>query len=113
MSNITAVAINPGNLSDSRGLQVNTPKILVYMSKFVFPTLRPLLRLMDPTMRTAAQAGADVVDLATSKAYPGERGYFTLLTKDDSSPESKDEGKQRQLWLKSAEWAGVSRENIL
>ena len=59
-------------------------------------------------MRTAAEAGADVVDLATNKAYPGERGYFTLIKKDASSPESQDEEKQRKLWVKSAEWARIT-----
>ena len=62
-------------------------------------------------MRTAAEAGADVIDLATEKAYPGERGYFTLLKKDDSAPESQDQEKQRQLWVKSAYWAQVKRED--
>ena len=81
--------------------------MLVYMSKLFIQPLRPLLRLIDPTMRTAAEAGADVVDLATDKAYPRERGYFTLLDKDSSSPESQDEEKQRKLWVKSAEWARI------
>ena len=58
-------------------------------------------------MRTAAEAGADVIALATNEAFPGERGYFTMLNKDESSPESLDEEKQRMLWAKSAEWAGV------
>lgn len=62
-------------------------------------------------MRTAAEAGADVVDLATNKAYPGERGYFTLLKKDTSSADSKDEDEQGKLWVKSAEWAKITREN--
>lgn len=61
------------------------------MSKFVIRPLQFLLRFMDPTMRTAAKAGVDVVDLATNKAYPGDRGYFTLLKKDVSAPESMDE----------------------
>lgn len=82
--------------------------MLVYMSRFIIQPLRPLLRLMDPTMRTSAEAGADVIDLATNKAHPGERGYFTLLRKDDSSPESQDKEKQRNLWVKSAEWAGIT-----
>ena len=62
-------------------------------------------------MRTAAEAGADVIDLATNKASPGERGYFTLLKKDTSSPDSKDVSKQQKLWVKSAEWAKITREN--
>ncbi|MCJ1247586.1 hypothetical protein MMC30_004801 [Trapelia coarctata] len=111
LSRITAVAINPGNLSDSRALRTNTPQMLVYMSKFVVRPLRPILRLMDPTMRTAAEAGTDVADIATNKASPGERGYFTLLKKDSSSPDSKDEEKQQKLWVKSAEWARITGEN--
>ncbi|KAI9784388.1 MAG: hypothetical protein M1816_000859 [Peltula sp. TS41687] len=111
LSNVTAVAINPGNLTDSRALRTNTPQMLVYMSKFVMQPLRPLLRLKDPTMRTAAEAGVDVVDLAMNRAFPGERGYFTLLKRDISSPESRDEKKQRKLWVKSAEWARITREN--
>ncbi|KAL8849723.1 MAG: hypothetical protein Q9221_005333 [Calogaya cf. arnoldii] len=109
LNKITAAAINPGNLSDSRALRTNTPSSLYYLSLFVFRPLRPLLAFMDPTMRTSAEAGADVMQLATNEAYPGERGYFTLLKKDESSPESMDEEKQRKLWVKSAEWAGVGK----
>ena len=108
LSRITAVAINPGNLADSRALQTNTPNLLYYMSKFVIGPLRPLLRLMDPTMRTCAAAGADVIDLATENAFPKQRGYFTLLKEDKSSPESQDREKQRKLWDKSAEWARIT-----
>jgi hypothetical protein len=87
--------------------------MLVYMSKFVLRPLRPLLRLMDPTMRTAAEAGADFVELATNNASPGERGYYTLLKKDTSSADSKDEDKQQKLWVKSAVWTRISGENTV
>lgn len=85
--------------------------MLVYMSKFVIQPLRFLLRFMDPTMRTAATAGVDVADLATNKAHPGDRGYFTLLKKDVSAPDSMDEETQQKLWVKTLEWAGITREN--
>ena len=62
-------------------------------------------------MRTSAEAGADVIDLATNKAYPGERGYFTMLKKDSSSPNSQDEEKQRKIWMKSADWAGITEKD--
>ena len=62
-------------------------------------------------MRTAANASVDVVDLATNRAHPGDRGYFTLLEKDVSSPDSMDEETQQKLWVKSIEWAGITREN--
>lgn len=45
LANITAVVTNPGNLSDSRALRVNTPRKLVFLSTFVLRPLRPLLSL--------------------------------------------------------------------
>ncbi len=85
--------------------------MLVFMSTFIIQPLRPLLRFMDPTMRTSAEAGADAVDLATEKAHPHERGYFTLLEKDSSAPDSMDEEKQQGLWTKTLQWAGITRAN--
>ena len=70
-----------------------------------------LRRLGDPTMRTSAEAGRDVIELGLSRASPGERGFFTLLEKDESSPESMDKGKQEALWTKSAAWARITEEN--
>ncbi|KAL8821627.1 MAG: hypothetical protein Q9223_000370 [Gallowayella weberi] len=110
LSNITAVAINPGNLTDSRALRTNTPTMLVVVSR-VLQLLRPLLRFMDPTMRTSAEAGTDVIDLATKKVYAQERGYFTLLKHDISSPESLNEETQQRLWKKTLQWARITREN--
>jgi len=111
LRNITAVAMNPGNLSDSRALRTNTPRMLVLLSMFIIRPLRPLLRFMDPTMRLSAEAGADVIDLATEKAHPRERGYFTLLEKDASAPDSMDEETQQGLWKKTLQWAGITRDN--
>ncbi|KAL8798612.1 MAG: hypothetical protein Q9182_006524 [Xanthomendoza sp. 2 TL-2023] len=111
LSKITAVAINPGNLPDSRALRTNSPNWLFYLSKFVFGPLLFLLRRIDPIMRTSAEAGADVIALATNEAFPGERGFFTWLKKDESSVESLDEEKQRKLWVKSAEWVGIGADD--
>ncbi|PYH90853.1 NAD(P)-binding protein [Aspergillus ellipticus CBS 707.79] len=108
LKGITAVAINPGNLSDSRALRTNTPWILRSMSRFIIRPLKPLLSLMDPTMRTSAEAGVDVAELAVGETYAGEEGFFTLLQKDDSSPESQDAEKQEKLWKKTLEWAQIS-----
>lgn len=85
--------------------------MLVYMSKLVIQPLRFLLRFIDPTMRNAAQAGIEVADLAMNKAHPGERGYFTLLEKDVSAPDSMDEETQQKLWVQSLEWVRITREN--
>lgn len=102
MSKTTAVAINPGTLSDSRALRTNTQQMFTYMSKLIsLKPLLPLFQYKDPTMRSAAEAGVDVVDLAVDEAYVGQRGYFTLLKQDVSSQDSLDEGKQQKLWLKT------------
>ncbi|RYP06147.1 hypothetical protein DL764_003323 [Monosporascus ibericus] len=111
LSKITAVAINPGNLVDSRALRVNTPGMLPLLQKFVLRPLMPLMRLRDPTMRQASAAGVDVAKLAVDQEYAGARGYYTLLKEDESSPESKDEKKQEVLWVHSARWAGINKEN--
>ncbi|ROV92173.1 hypothetical protein VMCG_09281 [Cytospora schulzeri] len=111
LKHITAVAINPGNLSDSRALRVNTPAMVQYLSKIVIRPLRPLLQMMDPTMRTSAEAGQDVARLAINEASPNERGYFTLLKKEESSPESLIEQKQERLWLQSAQWVGLTAQD--
>lgn len=84
--------------------------MLVFLSMFIMQPLRLLLRFLDPTMRLSAEAGADVVELATGRAHPHERGYFTLLEKDVRAPESMDEATQQGLWEKTLQWAGIGRE---
>ncbi|KAK3314357.1 hypothetical protein B0H66DRAFT_504330 [Apodospora peruviana] len=110
LNKIAAVAVNPGNISDSRALRTNTPGMLVFLSKFVLGPLRPLASFLDPTMRTSAAAAEDVARLATNDAHPGERGYFTLLKRDESPPDTKDEKKQEELWVRTARWAGITGE---
>lgn len=45
LKNITVVVTNPGHLSDSRALRVNTPLKLIMISTLVMRPLRPLLAL--------------------------------------------------------------------
>jgi hypothetical protein len=106
------VAVNPGNLADSRALRVNTPVFLKIISFLIIrPFLFLLRRFLDLTMRTSAEAAADIVDFATNTTSPGERGYYTLSQKDTSSPGSLDQTKQDALWSKTIEWAGITGEN--
>ncbi|KAI0847235.1 NAD(P)-binding protein [Daldinia vernicosa] len=111
LRNITAIIIDPGNLTDSRALRTNTPLFLGIVQRFVLQPLRPLFSLANPSYRTAAAAGTDVIELATNNTYPGERGYLFTLKKEPSSPDSYNEEKQEKLWIKSAEWAKVTKEN--
>ncbi|OTA94285.1 hypothetical protein M434DRAFT_394840 [Hypoxylon sp. CO27-5] len=111
LSKIAAVAMNPGNLVDSRALQVNTPWWYPVMQTYFLRPFFPLLRFADPTLRTASAAGIDVTELALNPAYATERGYFTLLKKDQSSPESQIEEKQQAVWEKSLEWARITQND--
>ncbi|KAL4862870.1 hypothetical protein BDV12DRAFT_206891 [Aspergillus spectabilis] len=116
LNKITAVAVNPGNLADSRALRVNTPPLLTIMSMFVVrPFLFLLRRFVDPTMRTSAEAAADIVEFATRPNTDSlddrTAGYYTLAKQDVSSPDSLDEAKQEALWAKTIEWARISSED--
>jgi NAD(P)-dependent dehydrogenase (short-subunit alcohol dehydrogenase family) len=110
--NITAVAINPGDLFDSRALQTNTPIALKMMQRLVLNPLGPLLKRASPTLRSARDAGPDVMQLALGQVHSGKRGYFTLLREEESSVESMDEAKQQLVWTKTLEWAGIRAEEI-
>ncbi|GAP93179.1 putative short-chain dehydrogenase [Rosellinia necatrix] len=105
LSEISAVVVDPGTITDSRALRTNTPAMLSYMQRFVLQPLRPVLRLMVSDVRGSADAGIDVADLALNQKHSGRRGYFRLMVPGPSSAESLDETKQDKLWRKTAEWA--------
>ena len=54
-------------------------------------------------MRTAAKAGVDVAGLAMNTAHAGDRGYFTLLQKDASAPDSMGEEMQQRIISRRSE----------
>ena len=82
------------------------------MQRFVFKPLLPLLQmLMGPTLRTSRPAGIDIIELALNPKYADTRGFFTLLQKDESSPDSQNFDKQEALWHKTLEWAGINGNN--
>lgn len=111
---ITVIAVNPGNLSDSRALRSNTPTSLRIMSRVIIKPLSPLLRMtVDPTMRSAKDAGVDVIELAVGKDYSHAEGYFTMRKKDESSVESWDERKQDALWKRTLEWTGIEKQDTV
>ncbi|KAM7201093.1 short-chain dehydrogenase [Rhypophila sp. PSN 637] len=111
MSKITAIAINPGALVDSRATRTNTPTTMAVMGRILAPLL-PLLRLKDKTARKSEAAGVDVMELALDHVEPGERGFFTMAKKDVSSPDSLDGGNQDRIWKKTLVWLGLTSEEM-
>lgn len=109
---ITVVTVNPGGIGDSRVFTSNTPRSVKLQQKFIMkPFMSVIHRLVDPTFRSAAEAGIELAELAVDKAHPGERGYFTLLEKDESDPITMDEDVQKRVWQKSLEWAKITKDN--
>ncbi|KAL4763211.1 uncharacterized protein BDW70DRAFT_166244 [Aspergillus foveolatus] len=76
LNTITAIAVNPGTLLNSRALRANTPFRLKVLSLFLMTTVRPSLSLLcrlpfvgrkfkaKKTMRSCAEAASGVVDFA-------------------------------------------------
>ncbi|KAF1961324.1 putative short-chain dehydrogenase [Byssothecium circinans] len=109
---ITAVAQNPGNMGDSRAFRTNTPSSLQFMQKWVMKPLMPVVRrFVDPTFRPSIEAGIDMVELAVNKTYDGERGYFTLLKKDDPDSAVLDEETQQKVWAQTIQWAKITKDD--
>ena len=111
LSHIDVVAMNPGNFPDSRALIRNTPQNMHRLQKYFLKPLLPLLRLSAPTLRSSTEGGHDIIELAVNPIYKGEQGFFTLLKKDVSSPESQDEAKQQMLWVRTLQWAEITKDN--
>ncbi|KAK7959666.1 uncharacterized protein PG986_004520 [Apiospora aurea] len=111
LRSITVVAINPGGIGDSRVFTTRTPRFVQLMQTFVLVPLMPLIRLADPTFRTSAEAAIDVIELAVGDAHSGERGYFTMLLKDDSDPVTMEKEIQDIVWRMSLEWAKVMKDD--
>ncbi|KAJ8105464.1 hypothetical protein ONZ43_g7418 [Nemania bipapillata] len=111
LSKISALAIDPGNITDSRALRTNTPAMLSCVQMFILQPLRPLVRFVLPDLRKSADAGVDVAHLALNQKHAGERGYFRLMVPGPSSIESLDGAKQERIWAKTAEWANITEEN--
>jgi hypothetical protein len=77
--------------------------------------LLPLLRLLGvaPRLITVQQAAKPVVEVAVSNRFAGQEGYFEGEQKIDSSPDSMNVKKQKDLWRKSVEWCGLKSEDTV
>ena len=72
-----------------------------FLLKPLFPVLQPL---MTPTMRNSATAGQDVVEMTLSPKFARKSGIYTMLEKDQSSPDSLDEEVQNQIRAQTSIW---------
>lgn len=77
----------------------------------VLGTLQPIMKYAIPTLRSVKSAAVDLIELSVGKEYVGTRGFYEMSKPGESSPESKDEAKQQKLWLKTLEWAHVTKSD--
>lgn len=112
MKSITAVAINPGDMPDSRCMNDGVPKAWQYGTTLVAPLL-PVLKYVMPNMRSVYQGGLDLIELAVGENFKEKTGYFEGLKEVKGPSESRDERKQKALWTKSLKWAKVGREDTV
>ncbi|KAJ4218515.1 hypothetical protein NW759_008410 [Fusarium solani] len=112
LSGITVTAMDPGGIVDSRAHTAQKPVI-----RFVLGTLShllPLTKHITSSFRRSADAGNDLAELSVGKEFEGIRGYFLGVQKEEESPMTKDESKQRILWEACWRWAGLEEgETVL
>ncbi|KAJ3468220.1 hypothetical protein MRS44_002285 [Fusarium solani] len=105
-------AMDPGGIVDSRAHTAQKPVI-----RFILGTichLLPLTKHITSSFRRSADAGKDLAELSVGKEFEGTRGYFLGVKREEESPMTKDENKQRILWDACWRWAGLEEgETVL
>ncbi|KAM0183430.1 hypothetical protein ACHAPC_006432 [Botrytis cinerea] len=110
LSKISAVAMDPGGLTDSRCMSSGVPSAWWILMRGVLGPLQPLLSYLVPTLRNTKIAATDLIDISVGEEYRVSSGYYVMLNKEESSPESQDEEKQLKLWKKSMGWIKISQD---
>eukprot|EP00172_Hildenbrandia_rubra_P001492 Plantae.Rhodophyta-Hildenbrandia_rubra.ctg20533.p1 GENE.Plantae.Rhodophyta-Hildenbrandia_rubra.ctg20533~~Plantae.Rhodophyta-Hildenbrandia_rubra.ctg20533.p1 ORF type:complete len:337 (-),score=42.74 Plantae.Rhodophyta-Hildenbrandia_rubra.ctg20533:630-1640(-) len=103
-------AMDPG-LMPGTELARDFPKFVV---KFLFVPLVSVIGVFDKGIRYPDVSGRDLAGLISKDSLENETGvYFDGEDKDESSPESYDEEKARDLWNTSAKLCGLNQEDTI
>jgi NAD(P)-dependent dehydrogenase (short-subunit alcohol dehydrogenase family) len=101
---ITVTAFNPGMMPGT-ALARNYDAF----SRFAWNYILPATRFFDPNVRSVAQSGSDLAELATHSSFEGKTAvYFNGTKQTPSSVESYDKAKQRDLWETSMRMCGLA-----
>ncbi|KAJ4294203.1 hypothetical protein N0V90_007893 [Kalmusia sp. IMI 367209] len=113
LSNIRALAVDPGGLMDSRAFSRTDLPLLWKIIVGAGYWLQPLAKRFNPRINSTSGAARDVVDMALADEFAGKEGHFVLREQQDSSPDSRDENMQGKLWDKSIEWCAIKQEDTV
>lgn len=105
-STITATAIDPGGIVDSRAHVHQKP--LARFLFFLINTLMPLLRHVTTDVRRAADSARDLATLSVGADFEGARGYFVGTRAELAAAVSDDAEQCRRLWDACWRWAGLT-----
>ena len=100
---ISVTAFNPGMMPGT-GLARKFDAV----SRFVWKNILPALRLFNKDVQTVEISGKALADLAASPLYDGvSKKYFNGSREKQSSHDSYDAAKQRDLWDTSLQLCGL------
>ncbi|KAF5972370.1 dehydrogenase reductase [Fusarium coicis] len=111
LSGITAIAMDPGGMVDSRAHRIQTP-FMRFAFSLVLISL-PILRRFTDTMRTAAQSGRELVELSVDERFKGTRGYFMGARREEEDISCEDVHKRELLWNACWKWAEMMEEETV
>ncbi|KAG6817293.1 hypothetical protein H0H87_010635 [Tephrocybe sp. NHM501043] len=97
---ITALAVDPGTITDSRATNRNVPAPWKFGMKYIMNPLQPLLKYVMPTLQRSSTAGKGLARLSLDYGYQGMKAvsYYQGLNPAQSSMESYDKEKSVRLW---------------
>jgi hypothetical protein len=111
LAGITAIAMDPGGMVDSRAHKIQTPLIRIAFGLIVL--LLPILKYFTDELRSAAQSGQELAELSAGGKYHGVKGYFMGLRREKEDPTCMDAAKRDVLWKACWDWAGLKEETVL
>ncbi|KAL4739939.1 hypothetical protein BDV11DRAFT_214798 [Aspergillus similis] len=111
LSTITATAMDPGGLVESRaqsGQKASVQRVFA-----VLKLLMPVLKHITSTFRTNKDAGRDLLAVSLDPAFQGKRGYYVGQKREAAAPVTGDAAVQRRLWEACWQWAGLAPEETV
>jgi hypothetical protein len=111
LSGITAVAMDPGGMVDSRAHRIQKPLIRLMFGLVLL--LLPILKQFTDEVRTAAQSGQELAELAVGDEYKGTKGYFMGLRREKDDSICEDVKVRDVLWKACWKWAGLEKDDTV